>query len=278
MRRAIFRIIAFVAVAILFVVAGSRLLAPGPPDFYVEPQTRMVLVAIEPGSLVMGSPASEPGRSADEVPHRVTLTRRFYMGRYEVTQTEWQVIMGANPSRFSGCARCPVEQVNFFEADDFLTRLTARSTAMRYRLPTEAEWEYACRAGSTTAYSAGNALTIHDANFNAVPGTPVTAGVGVFRTRPVGSFPPNAWGLYDMHGNVWEWTNDFYAPYDTSTDTNPRGPDAGATRVIRGGSWYFGADSARCALRYTHAPQDGGFSLGFRVVGEPIEPAKRLPE
>jgi len=271
-RRAIFSIVAFAAVAVLIAMTGARVLAPGPPGFYIEPMTRMVLMVIEPGSFVMGSPTSEPGRNEDEVQHRVTLTRRIYIGRYEVTQTEWQVVMGANPSRFSGCASCPVEQVNFFEVDDFLTRLTARSTAIRYRLPTEAEWEYACRAGTTTTYSVGDHLTIHDANISAPPEAQQTPGVGAYRTRPVGSFPPNAWGLRDMHGNVWEWTNDFYGPYDLQATVNPRGATVGPLRVIRGGSWYFGADSARCGLRYTHAPQDRGFSLGFRVVAEPLEP------
>ena len=270
MRRAILRIVAFAAAAILIAVTGSRLVAPGPPAFYVESDTRMVLVAIEPGSFVMGSPASEVGRNDDEVPHRVTLSHRIYMGRFEVTQTEWQVVMGANPSHFSNCTHCPVEQVNFYDVDDFLTRLTARSTAMRYRLPTEAEWEYACRAGTTTAYSVGDHLTIHDANFNTTPAEQVTPGVGAYRTRSVGSFAPNRWGLYDMHGNVWEWTNDFYGPYDKKPTVDPRGAEASSTRVIRGGSWYFDADSARCAQRYTHAPQDQGFSLGFRVVGDPL--------
>ena len=274
MHRAIFTIGGFVAVVILVAVAGSRLVAPGPPAFYVEPNTRMVLVAIEPGSFVMGSPASEAGRNADEQLHRVTLSRRVYMGRYEVTQTEWQAVMGANPSRFSTCARCPVEQVNFYDVDDFLTRLTARSTAMRYRLPTEAEWEYACRAGTTTAYAFGDRLTIQDANVNTTPAEQATPGIGASRARQVGSFPPNAWGLHDMHGNVWEWTNDFYGPFNERAEVHPRGPEVGTTRVIRGGSWYFDAGSARCALRYTHAPQDRGFSLGFRVVGEPVEQSR----
>jgi formylglycine-generating enzyme required for sulfatase activity len=274
MHRAIFRLIGVVAAVILVAVAGSRLVAPGPPAFYVEPHTRMVLVAIEPGSFVMGSPLSEAGRNEDENPHHITLSRRIYMGRNEVTQTEWLVVMGTNPSHFSDCALCPVEQVNFYDVDDFLTRLSARSSAMRYRLPTEAEWEYACRAGTAAAYGSGDRLTIDDANFNATPGEQVTPGVGAYRTRTVGSFAPNAWGLRDMHGNVWEWTNDFYGPYDTQEMVDPRGPEVGTKRVIRGGSWYFDATSARCGQRYTHALQDRGFSLGFRVVGVPVEESR----
>jgi formylglycine-generating enzyme required for sulfatase activity len=274
MHRAFIRIVAVVAAAVFIGLSGPRLLAPGPPEFYIEPNTRMVLVAIEPGSFVMGSPASEAGRNADEQPHRVTLSHRLYVGRDEVTQTEWQVMMGANPSQFSDCARCPVELVNFYDVGDFLTRLTARSTAMRYRLPTEAEWEYACRAGTTTAYAFGDRLTIRDANVNHTRAERVPPDVGGHRTRPVGNFRPNPWGLRDMHGSVWEWTNDVYGPYDTSADIDPRGPEEGTTRVIRGGSWLFDASSARCAQRYAHAPQDKGSSLGFRVVGEPIEPRR----
>ncbi|MEI6668229.1 MAG: formylglycine-generating enzyme family protein [Acidobacteriota bacterium] len=274
MYRALIFLAAVVAAATFIAVTGERLSAPGPPTFYIEPHTRMVLLAIDPGSFVMGSPASEAGRNDDETPHRVTLSRRIYLGRDEVTQTEWQMMMGTNPSRFSGCSRCPVEQINFYDVDAFLTRLTAGSAAMRYRLPTEAEWEYACRAGTSTAYAFGNRLTPHDANITATPDQPRTPGRGPNRTQPVGSFAPNAWGLRDMHGNVWEWTNDVYGAYDPRASIDPRGPNVGTKRVIRGGSWYFGADSARCALRYTHEPQDQGFSLGFRVVAEPIEPPR----
>jgi formylglycine-generating enzyme required for sulfatase activity len=271
MHRALLGLVAVVAAAIVIAYTGSRLGAPGPPEFYIEPNTRMLLVAIEPGSFVMGSPVTEPGRRADEQAHRITISHRIYMGRDEVSQTEWQVMMGSNPSYFSDCARCPVEQVNFYDVNDFLTRLTARSTAMRYRLPTEAEWEYACRAGTTTAYAFGDRLSVRDANVNRTPAETITPGAGGHRTQATGSFPPNLWGLRDMHGSVWEWTNDVYGPYATQPNIDPRGPENGTVRVIRGGSWYFDAESARCASRHTHAPQDKGFSLGFRVVGEPVE-------
>jgi formylglycine-generating enzyme required for sulfatase activity len=271
MHRALSGLVAVAAAAIVIAYTGSRLGAPGPPEFYIEPNTRMMLVAIEPGSFVMGSPATEPGRHADEQLHRIAISHRIYMGRDEVSQTEWQVMMGTNPSYFSDCARCPVEQVNFYDVNDFLTRLTARSTAMRYRLPTEAEWEYACRAGTTTAYAFGNRLFVHDANVNRTPAETITPGVGGHRTQAIGSFPPNPWGLRDMHGSVWEWTNDVYGPYEAQPDVDPRGPENGTARVIRGGSWSFDAESARCAARHIHAPQDKGFGLGFRVVGEPVE-------
>jgi formylglycine-generating enzyme required for sulfatase activity len=141
---------------------------------------------------------------------------------------------------------------------------------MRYRLPTEAEWEYACRAGTTGPFSTGETLTTEQANYNGQ--FPYTGAAGEFRQRPtpVGSFPSNRWGLSDMHGNVWEWTADWYGAYAETASANidPRGPQSGEKRVIRGGSWYFDANSARCALRYTHAPQDRGFSLGFRVAAD----------
>jgi formylglycine-generating enzyme required for sulfatase activity len=274
MRRAVLTIVAVAAAGLVIAVTGARLAAPGPPAFYVEPNTRMVLVAIEPGSFVMGSPASEAGRRPDEQPRRITLSRRIYMGRYEVTQAEWQMVMGVNPSRFSDCARCPVEQVNFYDVDDFVTRMSARSTAMRYRLPTEAEWEYACRAGTTTAYAFGDQLAANDGQVNSAPADGVTTEAGAGRTRPVGGLRPNPWGLHDMHGNVLEWTNDFYGPYDDRDDVDPRGSDVGTERVVRGGSWYLDAASARCAQRNAYSPQDRGFSLGFRVVAAPVEPSR----
>jgi formylglycine-generating enzyme required for sulfatase activity len=210
---------------------------------YTDPVTGMEFVRISKGRFVMGSPVSEAKRAADEQQHAVTILKDFWMGRTEVTQGQWKKVTGRNPSFHQQCGLdCPVENVTWFEAEEFIKRLNQLNHVSSFRLPTEAEWEYACRAGTTTAFSFGDTLTTKQARFDAEDG-PV----------PVGSFAPNAWGVFDMHGNVWEWTSDWY--------------DAGQTkRVIRGGSWYFGADSARCALRYTHSPNDRGFSLGFRVV------------
>ena len=260
-----------VCLAIAATVFGPVVLAPDSPRTFIEPSTGMVFVAIPPGTFLMGSPPSEAGRNQDERQREVVLSRRFYLGAREVTQTEWTIVMGDNPSHFPGCSRCPIERVNFFDVDRFLSRLNARSTSMHFRLPTEAEWEYACRAGTTTPFNTGRHLSTDQANYNGhypYPGDEP----GRFRdaTAPVGSYPPNAWGLYDMHGNVWEWTNDWYGPYVEGETVDPPGPALGLKRVIRGGSWYFDANSARCALRYTHAPGDSGFSLGFRVVAEPI--------
>lgn len=265
-------------VAVLLIVAlfAGRLIAPGPADFYIEPTTGMMLVAVRPGWFMMGSLDDEAGRSDDEYLHRVTISHLFYIGQHEVTQAEWTKVMRANPSHFSGCERCPVEQVDFYEVNDFLSRINAGTSAMRFRLPTEAEWEYACRAGASTPYSAGAQLTAAQANVDGrYAGPDAEDGAAYDRTLPVGKFPPNAWGLYDMHGNVWEWTNDWYGPYNPKQDVDPRGPAMGQKRVIRGGSWESDAHGARCARRYTHLPRDKGYSLGFRVVAEPVRTPRR---
>jgi formylglycine-generating enzyme required for sulfatase activity len=264
-----------VIVVLLFLVAPP-LRAPGPAEFYIEPMTSMRLVALEPGTFTMGSPATEFGRGVDETRHPVTLTRKIFLGQHEVTQAEWKQVMGANPSQFGKCARCPVETVDFFQVNAFLSRLNAGNAAMRYRLPTEAEWEYACRAGTATAFNTGRSISTEQANYDGrFPYSGGSQGGTRGATAPVGSYPPNAWGLFDMHGNVWEWTGDWYGEYHAGPATDPAGPPKGKARVIRGGSWHFDANSMRCALRYTHAPQDKGFSLGFRVVAEPIESSNR---
>ena len=168
----------------------------------------------------------------------------------------------------------PVENVTFFDVQQFVAKLERRSPGRprcRYRLPTEAEWEYACRAGTTGPFSTGENLTTAQANYNGSSRTrrfqPASSGRS---TTAVGAFPLNPWGLADMHGNVWEWTADWYGPYtETRRPTSTRTGRAQARkRVIRGGSWFFDANSARCGLRYTHAPQDKGFSLGFRVAAD----------
>ncbi len=267
---------ATVLAAVAVAVFAAHLVAPGPADFYIEPVTGMVLVAVRPGSFMMGSVAEEPGRNDDEYLHRVTITHLFYVGQHEVTQTEWKRVMGSNPSYFTDCERCPVEQVDFLQVNDFLSRISAGNAAMGFRLPTEAEWEYVCRAGSSTPFNTGAQLTTAQANVDTRYGTAGSEdGAAYEKTLPAGKFPPNKWGLYDMHGNVWEWTNDWYGPYAPRLENDPRGPDAGQRKVIRGGSWRFDANSARCGLRYTHAPQDKGPGVGFRVVGEPRRARKR---
>lgn len=210
----------------------------------------MRFVLIPSGRFAMGSPANEREHRRDETLHQVTLTKPFYMSATEVTQEQWVAIMGASPSHFHG-RNLPVESVTWFEVQEFLRRLNQRQGS-RFRLPTEAEWEFACRAGSTGE----DQLSTKIANFDGR--APMS----------VASFPANAWGLYDMHGNAWEWCADEYCPYPSSAVSDPIQSCGSPYKVIRGGSWYFGADSARSALRYTHEPRLRGFSIGFRVVRE----------
>ena len=244
-----------------------------------EPWTGLVLVELPPGRFTMGSASSEIGRNGDEALHDVEITRPFLLGQNEVTQQEWRTVMGTTPSQFGSCGpRCPVENVTYVDVQRFLEKMNAhfappasRAPLLRYRLPTEAEWEYACRARTTGPFSTGENLTTTQANYNGrQPYGPFPSGDFRQKTTPAGTFPLNPWGLGDMHGNVWEWTSDWYGPYaeNAAANIDPRGPPSGETRVIRGGSWFFDANSSRCALRYTHAPQDKGFSLGFRVAAD----------
>ena len=267
----------FLGVTLIFVFAcadesspvpGGGALPP-PPRNWVEPITGMEFVRLEPGRFTMGSPESEPMREPQELEHEVELTGPFYLGRYEVTQGEWQEVMEDNPSRFLECgADCPVETVSYHDVQAFITTLSELS-GERFRLPTEAEWEYACRAGTLSTFGLGHAISSHQANFDGREPYPgARTGPFVSATTPVGSFAANEWGLHDMNGNVWEWVEDTHCPYPEGMVADPLGRCDHELLVIRGGSWYYGPDSARCALRYTHRPQDDGPSLGLRLVRE----------
>lgn len=255
------------AVLLMLLLVGCRS-APGRPSAaatWTEPETGMVFIEVKPGQFVMGSPLGEPFREDQERQHQVTLSHAFWLGAFEVTQHEWEVVMGTNPSWFREGGRLPIENVTWFEVQDFLRRLTARAKGSRFRLPSEAEWEYACRASTTTAYSTGTVLRAADAN---TAGSVDALTIGRGRTMRVGVYPANPWGFHDLHGNVWEWTQDEHCPYGGDSVMDPLAVCGSSLKVIRGGSWYFGRDSARCGLRYTHRPQDRGFSLGVRVVRE----------
>ncbi|MEB3237177.1 MAG: formylglycine-generating enzyme family protein [Candidatus Sericytochromatia bacterium] len=239
----------------------------------------------------MGSPVGEPGRSSDETQHTVTLTRGFWMQSTEVTQGQWRALMGNNPSRFTGADNRPVERVSWYDAVAYANALSAKDglanaydlsscsgtpgtgnygcsnvtltastpyATTGWRLATEAEWEYAYRAGSTTPWYFGS-----DSN---LLGTYMWfSSNSVYRTWPVGQKQPNAWGLYDMAGNVWEWCQDWYGSYP-GTVTDPTGPTSGSNRVRRGGSWDNDASRARAASRDPYRPDVRSLGIGFRLA------------
>ena len=237
----------------------------------VASASNLEMLWVEPGTFTMGSPTSEAGRSTNEAEHNVTLTKGFYLGKYEVTQAQYEAVMTGNtnslsatPSQYSGNANRPVEKVSWDDAQIFLTRLNAaEQTAGRlpngwsYVLPTESEWEYACRAGTTTAYSWGATIAASNANYDAS---------GISQTRDVGQYAANPWGFFDMHGNVWEWTAARYeGAYPTGSVTDPTGPASGSARVYRGGSWSSPGANLRSARRSSYPPGSRDNSLGFRV-------------
>ena len=229
------------------------------------------LTLIKPGTFQMGSPNSEPGRQADETAHSVTLDRQFYLGVSEVTQQQYEAVMGANPSQFKD-PKAPVESVSWEDAQAFCEKLNALAKAhlpegMHVKLPTEAQWERACRAGTATAFYTGNSIGADDANFNGdeVYGSE-PKGLDRKRTTPVEAFKPNAFGLFDMHGNVWEWCADWYGEYDAGNGVNPSGPATGSERVLRGGAWIAGAANCRSACRNHAAAGTRLHYIGFRTA------------
>jgi formylglycine-generating enzyme required for sulfatase activity len=254
----------------LILTAGRTAVAPTSsawphPPSWTDRTTGMEFVLVRPQVFQMGTPASEPGRESQEALHVVELTRPYYLARHEVTQAQWERVMGNNPSHFAGCARCPVERVNFHDVEAFIAKLR-ELTHEPYRLPTEAEWELGCRAGGSLPFGDRTSLSSRDANIDGNFPYNAPQGTARERTTTVGWFAANAWGLYDMSGNVWEWVQDWHCPYPTGRATDPVGACDSPYRVIRGGSWKFDGNSARCGVRYTHRPQDLGYSLGFRLA------------
>ncbi len=226
----------------------------------------MKFVLIPAGQFVMGSPESEKNRDGDEQQHRVRITKPFYLGVHEVTQEQYQRVMGENFSLFKG-TNLPVEKVSWAEAVAFCERLRIKDGKV-YRLPTEAQWEYACRAGTTTAFHYGDSLGSAQANFDGnSPYGDAAKGPNLQRTTAVGSYAPNKWGLYDMHGNVYEWCQDWYdhSYYARSAREDPRGPPRGFSRVYRGGCWLDRAELCRSAYRSGFVPTARFSNLGFRV-------------
>jgi sulfatase modifying factor 1 len=218
-----------------------------------------------PGTFLMGSPEDEPERRDVETLHRVTLTQGFWLGLTPMTQKQWQAVMGSNPSHFKGQNR-PIEQVSWDDCQAFCAKLKER-TGKTFRLSTEAEWEYACRAGTTTPFFFGATISPEQVNYDGNhPYGGAAKGVYRRRTTTVGSFPANGWGLYDMHGNVWEWCADGYGPYSNIDNKDPINEINTDARVLRGGSWYGGALRCRSAYRCGSAPSNRDRNVGCRLV------------
>ena len=298
----------FIALAAL--IGLSMTACGGDDDETAGNLTSPEMVRINAGTFMMGSPVSEPGRSSDETQRQVTLSQGFYMGKYPVTQTQYQAVMGANPSIFTTSsggdnpANRPAECVRWYDALVFCNKLSilegmtpvyrisgstnpsdwgsvptsSNSTwdavqivagSTGYRLPTEAQWEYACRAEITSAFNWGT-TNINDslANYDAsiVDANNTVAGTYLERTTEVGRYAPNAWGLYDMHGNVWEWCWDWYGDYASGTQTDPAGTVSGSNRVRRGGSWDSYGQYLRSACRGYRGPYYQSGLIGFRLV------------
>jgi formylglycine-generating enzyme required for sulfatase activity len=227
----------------------------------------MKFVWIPPGSFMMGSPKEEKERqpSPGETQHKVTLTKGFYMGVYTVTQEQWKEITGNNPNHFKGEKNLPVDSVSWDDCQGFIKKLREKDKKL-YRLPTEAEWEFSCRAGTTTPFHFGETISTDLANYNCefVYGD---GKKGTYRkkTTPVGSFPANAWGLHDMHGNVWQWCQDWSGVYPQKDVVDPQGPEKAELRVLRGGSWHSLPQNCRSACRLGSGPGNRINHLGFRL-------------
>ena len=230
------------------------------------------MVWINPGTFTMGSPTNEVDRYYSEGPQtQVTISKGFWMSKYETTQGEYQSVMGVSPSFFKGDVNLPVEKVSWNDATEYCAKLTASERAAgrlpagnAYRLPTEAEWEYACRAGTTTRFSYGDDLDYTQLGNYAWYYS--NSGGG---THAVGGKQPNAWGLYDMYGNVWEWCLDWYGTYPGGSVTDPQGSNYGWNRVIRGGGWNGHGRDCRSADRRIDSPDDWDSGIGFRPVLAP---------
>jgi formylglycine-generating enzyme required for sulfatase activity len=234
-------------------------------EFEIAPGVKLVMCWIPPGEFLMGSPEDEEDRDDDETQHRVRITRGYWLAKTQTTQAQWEAVMGSNPSCFKG-GDLPVETVSWLDicgdesaSGGFLAELNKRVPMVgRFHLPTEAQWEYACRAETTGAY-AGDLDEMGWYCDNSED-----------QTRPVGQKKPNAWGIHDMHGNVWEWCVDWFGDYPEGAATDPKGPNTGSLRVYRGGSWLYDGTRCRSASRYWSTPVCRDFDLGFRVAAVPV--------
>jgi formylglycine-generating enzyme required for sulfatase activity len=255
MKRINLWILAALYACLLILTPGSSLTAE---KTYIN-SLGMEFTLIPAGSFTMGADKNFEDADDDETPqHRVSISRPFYLGAYEVTQAQWTAVMGNNPSSFKGLSN-PVEMVSWDDVQAFIQRLNAKEGHNRYRLPTEAEWEYAARAGTTGAYSFGD----DEDSLGRYAWYWDNSGE---KTHLVGQKQPNAWGLYDMYGNVWEWVQDCYEKYSSSSVTDPKGPSSGSYRVRRGGSWGRFARDCRAAYRNRNWSIIRRNDIGFRLA------------
>ena len=269
--------------------AVARLWLLAPNSIELAPGVWLELQPIPAGTFLMGSPKMEKGRRNDETRHEVTLTQPFLIGKYPVTQAQWRAVMGSNPSYFQSdnlpvenvswdnrshrtnrshrpSDNLPVENVSWDDAQSFCVKVHEK-TGHTVCLPTEAQWEYSCRAGTSTPFHFGQELNGTQANCDGnYPYGTTQKGPYLGKTSPVGSYPANAWGLYDMHGNVWEWCQDWYGDYPKQSVTDPRGPEVGSICVIRGRSWYYEAAYCRSASRNGLVPSYRFSCNGFRLA------------
>ena len=282
-----------VLAALLVTAAGCAGLmkpaAPPPPpgSLWTNP-AGLTFAYIPAGRFYMGSPLEEPGRAGDETRRLIEITRGFYLQTTEVTQSQWRAVMGDNPSYFNDCGPdCPVEKVSHTEALEYISRLNELDPGSDYRLPTEAEWEYACRAGTdgplylkpddpdlADTADVLDRIAWYGDNSYGPPGRGedcfqrVSGDKAFCGTHPVGRKEPNAWGLYDLLGNVSEWCWDWYSEYLPDQVEDPQGPPLGSARVMRGGDWLSAVQHVRAANRDHFSPGGRGFGIGFRVLRE----------
>jgi formylglycine-generating enzyme required for sulfatase activity len=233
------------------------------PQTYISNSLGMTFRLIPAGTFVMGSPSGELGRETNETQYTVTISESFYIQTTEVTQGQWKAVMGNNPSNFDSCGlNCPVEKVSWEDAQTFIATLNAMGEGS-YTLPTEAQWEYASRGGSNKAFANGDiSNTTTDSNLDVMGWYNSNANS---TPHAVAQKQANAWGLFDMHGNVWEWCNDWYDTYPTGSVTDPGGPSTGSNRVLRGGGWYYNAQTCRSAYRYYNSPGYRNLHIGLRL-------------
>lgn len=247
-------VMGFGSMGILFAFAQE--IKPGQTEIIALGQdVKLEMVLIPAGKFLMGSNEKEKNRDEYETQHQVTITKPYYIGKYEVTQEQWEAVIGNNPSFIKG-AKLPVTNVSWEDCHAFIKKLNAVANG-GFRLPTEAEWEYACKAGTNTAFWFGEDITPKDANYG---------GSNLGRPVAIGKYKPNAFGLHDMHGNVWEWCEDWYGAYAEGQLIDPKGPAKAERRCARGGSFFDPESDARSANRYAAAEGSRVGYIGFRLT------------